>query len=198
MPGSRFTNTSSVSGASCILLALMVLVLPLKWLLAAILAAAVHEGFHIAAVYLLGGQIRGLSLGSGGAVISAAPMSRGKELICVLAGPLGSLTLLLFAKWLPRTAVCALIQSVYNLLPFLDLDGGKALRCILTLFLPADKAQRVCDGVQRAVSAGMILLGIYAAVRLALGWMPLILALYISVKAGVIKIPCKKAAQGVQ
>lgn len=198
MPVSRYSKTAGVSGTSCIFLALMVLVLPLKWLLAAVFAAAVHEGFHIAAVYLLGGAVQGFSLDSGGAVISAAPMSRGKELVCLLAGPMGSLVLLFFAKWLPRTSVCAVIQSVYNLLPFLNLDGGKALRCVLSFFCAEDAASKMCDTVQRLFSAALILLGLYAALRLCLGWMPLILALYISVKAGVIKIPCKKTSVGVQ
>lgn len=198
MPESRCNSAPGVSGAACVLLALMVLVLPLKWLLAALLAAAVHEGFHIAAVYLLGGQIHGLSLGSGGAVISAAPMSQGRELFCVLAGPVGSLILLLFARWIPRTAVCALIQSAYNLLPFLNLDGGRALRCLLALFLPEKTADRICGGVQSGFAACLILLGLYAALRLALGWMPLMAALYISIKGGAIKIPCKSAGIGVQ
>lgn len=198
MPGSRCAEGSGVSGISCILLALMVLILPLKWLLAALLAAAVHEGFHIAAVYLLGGRVRTVSVSAAGAVINAAPMSRGRELACLLAGPLGSLSLLLFARWLPRTAVCALIQSVYNLLPFLNLDGGRALRCLLSFFLPEERAERVCGRVQSGFSAGALLLGLYGALRLCLGWMPFVMALYISVKAGVIKIPCKTAAGRVQ
>ena len=37
-----------------IFLALLLLVLPIRWLVAAVLAAAFHEGFHMAAVYLLG------------------------------------------------------------------------------------------------------------------------------------------------
>lgn len=198
MLGLHYSKMASISGTSCVILALMVLVLPLKWLLAALLAAAVHELFHIASVYLAGGEVRGVTVGGRGAVISSGPLSRVKELFCVLAGPIGSLIMLFFARWLPRTAVCAAIQAAYNLLPFLNLDGGRALHCLLLFFLSEEAADRICSRVQTGFSACLILLGLYCALRLCLGWMPLVLALYISVKAGVIKIPCKTAAGGVQ
>ena len=37
----------SVSAAGCITVSLMVLVLPIPWLIAVFLAAAVHESFHL-------------------------------------------------------------------------------------------------------------------------------------------------------
>ena len=97
--------------------ALALLVLPLKWLLGAAAAATVHELCHILAVKLCGSQIRKVEISASGAVIDVTPMSRGKELLCALAGPLGGLVLLLLAKWFPRVALCAAFQSVYNLLP---------------------------------------------------------------------------------
>lgn len=198
MRGLSYSNGTAVSGGFCILLALMVLILPFKWLLAALLAAAVHELFHIAAVKLLGGHIRGIRIGSDGARIEAAPMGHAAQLFCVLAGPIGSLSLLLFAKWIPRTAVCAVIQSAYNLLPLMNLDGGRALHCLIAALFSESTADKACKHIQRICAALMVLLGLYAALRLCIGWLPLLAAVWIAVRAGVIKIPCKSAVPGVQ
>lgn len=61
------------------------------------------------------------------------PMSTGRELIAVLAGPAASLLLLSLVRVFPRVAICGLIQGIYNLLPIYPLDGGKALRCLMAL-----------------------------------------------------------------
>ena len=172
-----------ISAAACILLAMAILVLPIQWILAAIIAAAFHEMCHIAAVYLCGGKISGLRIGGNGAVMDIHAMSRGKELFCALAGPLGGLLLLLFARWIPRTAVCAAFHSLYNLLPIYPLDGGRALRCCAERILPL-KADRFCDCVEKGCLILIGLLAVYAAVFLKLGLMPVLLAavLYLKVR----------------
>ena len=121
----------SVSPFACVLAAMCVLMLPLRWLVAAFLAAAFHELCHILAVILCGGRVQSLKIGGRGAVISAGRMSTAKNIYCILSGPMGSLLLLLFAPWIPRIAICGLFQGLFNLLPIYPLDGGRALRCIL-------------------------------------------------------------------
>ena len=121
----------TISPLACIFAALTILLLPLRWIFAAFLAAAVHELFHILAVYLCGGRLRNFAIGDRGAVIYTDGMTTGKTLICVLAGPLGSLLLALFIRWIPRIAFCALFQAAYNLLPIYPLDGGRIVRCIV-------------------------------------------------------------------
>ena len=54
-----------VSGWGCVALALTLLVLPLPWVAAAVLAAAVHELCHYLAIAALGGQVGRIAVGSG-------------------------------------------------------------------------------------------------------------------------------------
>ena len=107
--------------------------LPLRWVVAAILAAAVHEVSHLLALHLLGIPVFGITIGGRGAVLETDSLSEGEELLCALAGPLGSFLLLLFAVWIPRVAICGLCQGLYNLIPLGNLDGGRVLRALVNL-----------------------------------------------------------------
>lgn len=185
-----------ISASICIMGALALLVLPLKWVIAAVLAAVVHELCHIFAVRLCGSQIRRLEIGASGAVIECTTMSRGRELICCLAGPFGGLSLLLFAKWIPRVALCTAFQSAYNLLPIYPLDGGRALRCGAAILLPPPVADAVCLWTERAVKLLLVGIGIYGCCILKLGLLPLILAILLATRSKPEKILAKKAARG--
>ena len=105
-------------------------------------ASAAHELFHITVVRLCAGRINSMCIRFGGAVIEADIGRQGRELLCILAGPLGSLLLVRLYGFLPEIAVCALLQSAYNLLPLPYLDGGRALRCILKMVFHKNTLQR--------------------------------------------------------
>lgn len=182
-----------VSASVCILLAMMVLVLPLKWVAAAIVAAAVHELCHGVAVILCGGRITRVTLGSAGAAMEIGSMSRGKELICALAGPAGGLLLLLLARYIPRIAVCAAFHSLYNLLPVYPLDGGRALRCGAELLSPV-RADVICLWIERVCLTAIAALAVYACFFLKLGIFPLLPAAALCFR----KSPCKPSPLGVQ
>lgn len=145
-----------VSGGAFILLAAMVLIFPLQWVAAVILAAVIHEIWHCIAVCLTGGHIQSVTIGSRGITIYTQPMAGAQEIICAIAGPVGSLSLLLWARWIPRTAVCGLIHGMYNLLPLLPLDGGRALRGIFQCLFSPPVANRLCLYSQRGVRLLMI------------------------------------------
>lgn len=195
MPISR--NRSITAGA-CIALALGLLILPLRWLLASLVAAAFHEFCHLAAIRLCGGKVTGFSLDSGGAVITADQLSRGAELLCALAGPLGGALMLLTARWMPAVAVCAAAQSAYNLLPVFPLDGGRAFSCAAKLLLPPKAARYAISAVEWGAIALIGVGAVYASFWLGLGIMPLLLALAVIAKAKSGKIPCKPERQRVQ
>lgn len=125
-----------VSGWGCVALALTLLVLPLPWVAAAVLAAAVHELCHYLAIAALGGQVGRIAVGSGGAAMELGCLSPVRELLAAAAGPVGSLSLMLMGRFFPRLALCGLVQGLFNLLPIYPLDGGRILRRTLELALP--------------------------------------------------------------
>lgn len=117
-------------GGFWLVLALMSLLFPLRFLAGVLLAALVHECGHILAIKLTGGQILSVRLHGGGASIETAPMKPGKEALCALAGPgLGALTILAW-RIFPELALSGLVQTVFNLIPVYPLDGGRAVRNI--------------------------------------------------------------------
>lgn len=168
-------SRSMLSGAFLISVALMLLILPLQWVGAMILAAAVHELGHYLAVCLCGGRIERFQIGLDGAVMSIRGLTPAQELLCALAGPAFGLMVLLFARWLPRTALCAGAHTLYNLLPVYPLDGGRALRCALELRLPMEKVAKIAGLVEHYFVLGAFLLGLYGCFVLHLGLMPLLL-----------------------
>ena len=187
-----------VSASACILFALMLLVLPLRWLLAAVLAAAVHEACHGVAVRCFGGRICAVQIAAGGARMEATPLNHGAEVICSLAGPVGGLLLLIFAKWIPRVALCGAFQSLWNLLPLYPLDGGNALRNLTKLLLPRDKADLLCRAIEFLCVAALVILGFYGSVVLRLGLIPLLPGVISLMSTKYGKTPCKRGLKRVQ
>ena len=122
-----------VTAGFCVFWAFMLLVLPLRMILAAGVAAVFHELCHFLAIRLSGGAVLSVKIGAGGMEMETLPMTAGRELVCALAGPLGSFLLALLYPIFPLLAFCALVQGCFNLLPIVPLDGGRALRCAVTL-----------------------------------------------------------------
>ena len=153
----------------------MLLILPLPWIVAFLLASCFHELCHYAALRLSGHRVIRLGFGTNGILMETQFLSNKSELFCTLAGPLGGLCLLFFGRWFPRTAICAGLQSLYNLLPIYPLDGGRILRCLARQHLPPGVAMAVEVWVQRIFLGGILIL-LAAAFWYGLGILPLIAA----------------------
>lgn len=192
MPRSSGSMKVGISGAACLLFAFSLLILPLRWIMAALTAAIVHEACHALAVILCGGKLQSVIVGREGAVMTASPMTQGRELICTLAGPIGSGLMILAMPWLPRVAFCSAVHCVYNLLPIYPLDGGRAVRCATDKLSPKMQ-EGVCLWTENICLAGIFLAAIYLAFWKDLGWTPLILAGAVAIRAKSANSPCKAA-----
>lgn len=162
-------------------LALALMMLPLQWVLAILIAAAFHEFCHFLAVRLCGGQMVGLKLTPHGAQMEVEGLSQWQELICSLAGPVGGFMLLPFLRYIPMIAICAVCQSLFNLIPVYPLDGGRALRCLLQWCIPR-QADCICLWVRRIALTGIGCLGLYGTLILKLGILPLAMSVLIFAK----------------
>lgn len=123
----------NISGSFWILLGIQILTLPLNWVVSAFLAATFHELCHMLALHLFRIPVYALHINACGAQLDTATMEPKEEFLCALAGPLGSFTLLLGLRILPRVALCGLIQGLFNLIPLGSLDGGRMIRCAIRL-----------------------------------------------------------------
>ena len=110
-----------------ILSIIMLFLVPLQWTFAWLIAIIVHEASHLLMLHLMGIDILEIRFSNLGATIITESMHPVKEFFCTLAGPMGALCLLLLQYNFPEVSICALLQSIYNLLPLYPLDGGRIL-----------------------------------------------------------------------
>ena len=179
-------------------LALLLLVLPLRWIVCAICAAAFHECCHILAIRLCGGRINGFRVGQSGAVLNTDMLTRHQELLCALAGPAGSALLVLTANRFPRLAVCALFHGIYNLLPVYPMDGGRAIRCAAALFLGEERAECFCLWVTRCFCIALFASAIYVSFTCHMGILPVLLTGMLLIRINYRNYPCKERLWRVQ
>lgn len=170
-------------------LAILLLILPVKWLIAWIIAVCFHEACHYLAVKLCGGENYNLRIDFGGAVLTCSQLSDKKHLFSLLAGPLGGFLFVLLGRWFPRVALCSWILSVYNLLPLLPLDGGQALRLLM-------KNSHSFYYVERVVLILLTICGVYVSVFLHFGVLPVAIVGMLWVKNR--NSPCKEPPRKVQ
>lgn len=187
-----------ISGAAFLNLALLILLLPLRWVAAAACAAAFHECCHILAVRLCGGRITAFRIGQGGAVLETGALSTGHELICALAGPAGSFLLLVASQVWPRLALCAFVQGVFNLMPVYPMDGGRVFRCAATLLFGQARGMRVAACIEGCFRILLLLFVISRCLRYSLGLLPLLLCVIPLSRVIRRKTPCKDRPLAVQ
>lgn len=180
-----------------VFLALAVVLVPLKLLLAWVLSVLVHEMCHILSVTFCRGRVEKIRFSLTGAQIVADDLPVHREIFCVLAGPVGSMLLLIFFRWYPQIAVCGLIQAAFNLLPLADLDGGKALQGILCLRIDHSRVLKICTHVDRVTRLILCLLGLLTAWKLSWAALGIFSCVYFLPRKKI-KYSCKQRAQQVQ
>jgi len=178
----------------CLVFASAVILLPLKWIFAWIIAICIHEAGHYLALRSFGVPVYGVHVGISGVYIETTPVSGMKGITCILAGPLFGLLLLAFAKCFPLLAIFGFLQSVINLLPLYPLDGGRLLLCLLDRY-PEHFCHRITQIIERLTLMGVLLLGLYLTFVRLLGIIPFLAALFLILRR---KLSCKLYRQRVQ
>jgi len=180
-----------VRGSFFLLIVLMLLpgigdVLP--WTAA---AAVCHEMGHFAALRLVGAAPKRLTLSALGAELWADTryLSYGREIICSLAGPAVNILMAVLAGRVLGNFVWAganTVLALFNLMPVLGLDGGRALYLAISWAFGPDTADRICVPVSFAVALILAGCGVYllfcgggaflflGAAGLLLGQLPLV------------------------
>jgi len=170
-----------------IYIVLLLFLIPLKWMLAWLLAAGLHEICHWLAVKLCGAEIYNITIGLGGVKMECSPMTNKKKIFALLCGPIGGLIPLMFAYWIPRTALISWVLSMYNLLPLLPLDGGRVLKILI-----GTKVYTIQKLFLILLSIGAV----YVSIALRFGFLPLVIIIILWVKSR--NTPCKADTCKVQ
>ena len=114
-----------------VMFSFLLLSLPIRLVIAWVLAVGIHELGHFIALRLLRIRVYSVRISVFGAVMVTEPVSGWREGVCAIAGPVAGFCVLLVARWVPCTAVFAFVHSVYNLLPIPPLDGGRVAKSII-------------------------------------------------------------------
>lgn len=173
------------------ILALAILVLPWKWMLACCLSVTLHELFHLIALRFVFGKWMPIHAFSRGIKIYIPNISPQQELFCTLAGPVGSFLLTLTYPYFPSLAICALVQGVYNMLPIYPLDGGRAICCLTDIFLPRAYALWLTEYIAYGCIGASSAVAIFATVFYNWGVFPIIMLLILFWKQLFGKNTCK-------
>ena len=181
-----------VQPSALILMAALLLLLPLDWLIAALLAAAVHELGHLAVIHAFGSRPEFLSVGGFGAQIHTGPLDNRAEFFCAAAGPAASLCLLSLCRFLPKLALCGAVQGMFNLIPVHPMDGGRILCCFLRRLCPR-RAEGIFRIVHCLVICGLLALSLIAAICRKDGFFLALVCIMALSRLLYSKIPCKSA-----
>lgn len=136
-------------------------------LLPALICCAMHELGHLCMLYILKQNVKYIRITAIGAEIYMADrMSYQGELITALAGPLINLLAAGILCRLPDGMMLAgmnLVLACFNLLPVGALDGGRAVRCLLTFAFGPEWGERMAKLCSWLATLGICGLSLWLA-----------------------------------
>lgn len=136
-------------------------------LLPVLLSCTLHELGHLTVLHVLKISVKHIRITLVGAEIcTAGRMSYLGELAASLAGPGVNLLLALVLCRFPDGKMLAglnLVLACFNLLPAKGLDGGRALRCLLALWLGPDRGEDVSRTVSWLAAAFVCAVSLWTA-----------------------------------
>lgn len=190
-------NNVDISAGAMLLLSVIYFFGGMTSLAALLLAVLVHELGHIAAIALCGGRVHGLKVSVSGLCINCSGAMRTTEsVICLCAGPAAGFTLAYAASYLGnlsqnllliKTAGFSLVLSVYNSLPALPLDGGRALECLAESLGGARFSQTLLEFTGMLTGATLLFAGAYF-IRQSFGAALLIAGVWVlTAQTGIVK-----------
>ena len=155
------------------------------------LAAALHELGHLAALKVFGYPVRAICLGSGGAVIETDAMRLRHECVCALSGPLISFIIFLFIGKFPLLGFFGLVQLFFNMIPIWPSDGGRIVKCVLLKYCPCQIAAVLMKLLECICYIGLLVIGAYITIQLSFGVVPLLIPIIYYFRQ---RKPCKESS----
>jgi len=164
----------SIDPAALLMLATVIYFKGFGHFAAVMIAGAVHELGHIAALNVMGERITALSLGKSGLSMEYTGVSSAlPQTVAALMGPAVGIIFAMLASSLSpgepnfwkKSADASIALSVFNLLPVLPLDGGRVTLAVCTFALGNECGRRAADIIGNIIKAAVLLGGIILAVK---------------------------------
>lgn len=169
-------------------IALFLLVLPIHWFCAWVVAVTLHETGHFVAIRLCGAKARRICFHAMKIEIETDALSTRQECICAMAGPAGSLLATMLICRFPLVGFFGALQLMYNLIPVYPSDGGRVIRCVL------GECSAIPSVIERVFCVLFWVAALYFTFYLRVGLFPILAVVLIQWQ----RKPCKLSHKRVQ
>lgn len=186
---SNFKTRISISPGFCIFIAISLLLLDLRWVIGWLTASLVHELFHYITICIYKCPVSQIQIGCYGVIMNTHFPGKTAEILCALAGPMGSLAVIAAFRLFPYAALCATMQLSFNLLPVYPMDGGRIIQLLLLCFFSTETSEKVMSIASIIIIAVVTFAGILLSIVLHMGMLPALVAAMLSLRI-------KKLAKG--
>ncbi len=134
-----------------------------------VVSVLVHELGHVIGILLCGGKIENISLKAGGFYLTGTGvLTQTGVIISLFSGPLFGFVLAAVCAEMPlcdgnyfcfEISRISFVLSVYNLLPAVQLDGGRILDCLLAGFIDTKNRTAILNAAGIISGAAVVLVG---------------------------------------